>query len=60
MPNKNWVQNNFYRSKEKIPVNFSIFLPYPNKPCSLLIIDNLLGNTPRQMKMSPILIWFFT
>ena len=64
MPNENRAQNNFYRCKEKIPVNFSIFLPYPNKRCSLfdnwflkaekIFYNNLSGNTPRQLKMLPV------
>ena len=58
MPNENRVQNNFYRCKKKI------FLPYPNKRCSLFdnwflkagknLSNNLSGNTPRQLKMLPI------
>ena len=40
MPNENRVQTNFYRCEEKIPVNVSIFLPYTNKRCSLLIIGS--------------------
>ena len=38
MPNENRVQNNFYRCKEKIPVNFSIFYPTQINVVLFLII----------------------
>ena len=40
IPNKNPVQNNFYRSKEKITVDFSIFYPTQTN----VVLSKIIGS----------------